>query len=121
MGLGTAHVALAEKSLEHGRVLHQPARLPTDGRRVLLPRARAAHYKFPGARPALAVCPMYNGRRLVHGRRGPRDQRKHDPPGPRRVVPPASAELSAAFYERMDVVWAGGDAARASTVASAVW
>ena len=39
----------AEKSLEHGRVPHQPARLPADRRGVLLPEGLKAHYKLPGA------------------------------------------------------------------------
>jgi hypothetical protein len=76
-----------------------------------------AHYKLPGGVQLVSDVLMYNGPGAYTYTRPLLDHEIKESTihqGHVESCHRQAAELSAAFYERMDVVWAGGDDARAS-------
>ena len=117
MGLGVAFVPWRKNHWSTGAYLINRRGCRRTVEEFCAPKGSKAHYKLPGGVQLVSDVLMYNGPGAYTYTRPLLDHEIKESTihqGHVESCHRQAAELSAAFYERMDVVWAGGDDARAS-------
>ena len=111
MGLGTAFVPWRKNHWSTGAYLINRRGCRRTVEEFCAPKGSKAHYKLPGGVQLVSDVLMYNGPGAYTYTRPLLDHEIKESTihqGHVESCHRQAAELSAAFYERMDVVWAGG-------------